>query len=102
MRLAVDTKIVNMFTRDYELVNAWSKDEGKVGKFISAVIDMASDEDYLPKFKQKSLREDADFQCTEEQIEELCARFADAKGDRVNCVDFVEYVQTTGQGLPSS
>ena len=37
------------------------KDEGKVGKFISAVIDMVGDEDYLPKYVfQKSLREDAE------------------------------------------
>ena len=62
---------------------------------------MVGDEDYLPKFVfQKSLKEDAEFQCTDQELEEICARFADAKGDRVNCVDFVEYVQTIGQGLP--
>ena len=100
--LAADRNIVTCSEQTMELLNAWSKDEGKVGKFISAVIDMVGDEDYLPKYVfQKSLREDAEFECSDAQIEEICARFADAKGDNVNCVDFVEYVQTEGQGLPS-
>ena len=99
--LAANSEIVTCSDATMELVNTWSKDEGKVGKFISAVIDMVGDEDYLPKFVfQKSLKEDAEFQCTDQELEEICARFADAKGDRVNCVDFVEYVQTIGQGLP--
>ena len=38
--LAADRNIVTCSEQTMELVNAWSKDEGEVGKFISAVIDM--------------------------------------------------------------
>ena len=89
--LAANSEIVTCSDATMELVNTWSKDEGKVGKFISAVIDMVGDEDYLPKFVfQKSLKEDAEFQCTDQELEEICARFAEG----IDTITFVMYLLT--------
>jgi hypothetical protein len=75
-------------------LKAWSTDEKLVGDFIAKVIDMVGDEDFIPRHVFKSiLIEDAGFECSNIEFEELCDRFGDAKGDNINCVEFVEYVQ---------
>ena len=71
-----------------------ASDEKLVGDFIAKVIDMVGDEDFIPRHVFKSiLIEDAGFECSNIEFEELCDRFGDAKGDNINCVEFVEYVQ---------
>ena len=86
-----------MSEKTKDRLTAWAKDEKLVGDFISKVIDMVGDEDFIPGQVFRSiLSEDAGFPMDDREFSELTTRFGDAKGDNINCVDFVEYVQLAG------
>ena len=86
-----------MSEKTEERLKVWSKDEKLVGDFISKVIDMVGDEDFIPcQVFRAILSEDAGFPMEDGEFAELTSRFGDAKGDNINCVDFVEYVQLAG------
>ena len=95
--LASDKEVESMSEKTEERLKVWSKDEKLVGDFISKVIDMVGDEDFIPcQVFRAILSEDAGFPMEDGEFAELTSRFGDAKGDNINCVDFVEYVQLAG------